>query len=109
MTTVVSNSAALMCAWSGSLRSSETPHHLVPFFPGLPCLVGIAHCLDRLWISAVTLIVDGEASGLRYTSQATLPIDGTQNFRLLTAFNSCFWSPFRLSFFLYYPITTNDR
>lgn len=60
MTTVVSNSAALMSAWPGSLRSSETPHHLVPFFSGLPCLVKMAHCRDGLKITLVTSIVEGQ-------------------------------------------------
>lgn len=39
LTTAVSNSAALVPAWSGTLTSSETFHHLLPFFSELPRLV----------------------------------------------------------------------
>lgn len=60
MTTVVSNSAALVPAWSGSQRSSETLHHLLPFFSGLPCLVKIVHCPDGLRINAVTSSVEAK-------------------------------------------------
>ncbi len=67
MTTVVSNSAALVPAWSGSQRSSETLHHLLPFFSGLPCLVKIVHCPDGLRIHTVTSSVEGKINGLRYT------------------------------------------
>lgn len=64
MTTVVSNSAALVPAWSGPPGSSETLHHLLPFFSGPPCLVKIVHCPDGPRINAVTSSVEGKTNGL---------------------------------------------
>ncbi|KAA8595693.1 hypothetical protein FQN60_010984, partial [Etheostoma spectabile] len=76
MTTVVSNSAALVPDWSGSPRSSETPHHLLPFFSGLPWLVKIVHCTDGLrngQVNAVGLTlwsVELKGQGDKLTGQA---------------------------------------
>lgn len=69
MTTVVSNSAALVPAWSGSQRSAETHHHLLPFFSGLPCLVKIVHCPDGLRMNAVTSSIEWKemVCGTRFT------------------------------------------
>lgn len=60
MTTVVSNSCALVPAWSGSPRSTESLRHLLPFFSGLTCLVKIVHCPDGLRINAMTSGVEGK-------------------------------------------------
>lgn len=46
MTTVVSNSAALVAACSESRGPAETRYHLLPFFAGLPCLAEMLHCPD---------------------------------------------------------------
>lgn len=54
MTTVVSHSAALVPAWSGSLGPSETLRHLLPFFSGFACLVKKVHCPNALRIDAMT-------------------------------------------------------
>lgn len=54
MTTVVSNSAALVPACSGSPRSSEDLNHLLPFFSGFPCLVSTVHCPDGLRMNVMT-------------------------------------------------------
>ena len=60
MTTVVSNSAALVPAWLGPPRSWETLHHLLPFFFGLACLVKKVHCADVLRINAHDLKCRGK-------------------------------------------------
>lgn len=62
MTTVVSNSAALVPACSESLESAETHHHLLPFFGGLPCPVAVVHCRDGL----------SESSDLKYRVKANI-------------------------------------
>lgn len=44
----MSNRAALVPGWMGSLKYSEAVCHLLPFFSGLPGLVSTAHCADGL-------------------------------------------------------------